>query len=70
MSGYPFRLEVRCHGASVALISQTAEQTAKPSPLTAKLGEILVMAQVYDPKLLIAEFTSPATITGAPMHPR
>src|ERR1700742_4293229 len=62
VAGYPFRLEVRCDGATVSLFSQTADQTATQAPITAKLGEILVMAQVYDPKLLIAEFTAPATI--------
>jgi hypothetical protein len=58
VAGFPFRLEVRCDGVSVSLSSQTATQ----APVTAKLGEILVVAQVYDPKLLIAEFTAPATI--------
>jgi hypothetical protein len=47
----------------VSLMSQTAEQAATQAPITAKLGEILVVAQVYDPKLLIAEFTAPATIS-------
>src|ERR1700704_1643053 len=64
VAGFPFRLEVRCDGASVSLISQTAGQAATQAPVTAKLGEILVVAQVYDPKLLIAEFTAPATISG------
>ena len=64
VAGYPFRLEVRCEGASVSLTSQTAEQTATQSPITARLKQILVVAQVYDPKLLIAEFTAPATIAG------
>ena len=58
VAGFTFRLEVRCDGVSVSLSSQTATQ----APVTAKLGEILVVAQVYDPKLLIAEFTAPATI--------
>jgi hypothetical protein len=62
VAGFPFRLEVRCDGASVSLVSQTAEQAATQAPITAKLGEILVVAQVYDPKLLIAEFTAPATV--------
>ena len=69
VAGFPFRLEVRCDGASVSLRSQTAEQAATQSSFTAKLGEILVVAQIYDPKLLIAEFTAPATISdrgGAP----
>ena len=64
VAGYPFRLEVRCDGASVSLISQTAGQAATQTPITAKLGEILVVSQIYDPKLLIAEFKAPATIAG------
>ena len=60
VAGFPFRLEVRCDGASVSLISQTA---ATQAPITATLGEILVVAQIYDPKLLIAEFTAPATLS-------
>ncbi|MHB8271312.1 DUF2125 domain-containing protein [Bradyrhizobium sp.] len=62
LAGFPFRFEARCSDASVALVSQTAG--APPTPITAKLSEILVVAQVYDPKLLIAEFTAPATISG------
>ena len=63
MAGFPFRLEVRCSGASVSLRSQTAERAATQAPITASLGEILVVAQIWDPKLLIAEFTAPATIS-------
>ena len=63
VAGFPFRLEVRCDGASVTLLSQTAAQAATQAPITAQLGQILVVAQVYDPKLLIAEFTAPATIS-------
>ncbi len=66
VAGFPFRLEVRCDGASVSLVSQTAGQaTASRPPITAKLGEILVVAQIYDPKLLIAEFTAPATLSDS-----
>src|SRR5882757_8601258 len=66
VAGFPFRLEVRCDGASVSLVSQTAGAGA---PVTAKLGEILVVAQVYDPKLLIAEFTAPATVSERGLAP-
>jgi hypothetical protein len=62
VAGFPFRFEVSCSGASVALVSQTAG--APQAPVMAKLGDILVVAQVYDPKLLIAEFAAPATISG------
>jgi hypothetical protein len=69
VAGYPFRLEVRCHGATVSLVAQTAGEAAGQPPITARLGEILVMAQVYDPKLLIAEFTAPATISDRAGRP-
>jgi hypothetical protein len=64
VAGYPFRLEVRCDGVNVSLTAQTAGQDPAQPPIIAKLAEILVVAQVYDPKLLIAEFTAPATITS------
>ena len=64
VAGYPFRLEVHCEGATVVLKSQTADQAAaQVPPLTARLGDILVVAQIYTPKLLIAEFKSPATLS-------
>jgi len=49
----------------VSLISQTAGQAAAQTPVTARLGEILVVAQIYDPKLVIAEFAAPATISDS-----
>jgi hypothetical protein len=67
MSGYPFRFEVRCDGARVTLTSQTAD--AAPAPVTINLGEILAVAQIYDPKLLIAEFKAPATISESSNAP-
>jgi hypothetical protein len=69
VAGFPFRLEVRCDGVSVSLSSQTAGQAATQAPVTAKLGEILVVAQIYDPKLLIAEFAAPATIYDRGQQP-
>src|SRR5437762_6793273 len=47
VAGFPFRLEVRCDGASVALVAQTAGQASAQTPITAKLGQILVVAQIY-----------------------
>ena len=66
IGGYPFRIEVRCDGARVTLTSQTASAT---QPVTIYLGEILTVAQVYDPKLLIAEFHAPATISETSSAP-
>ncbi|ABE61560.1 conserved hypothetical protein [Nitrobacter hamburgensis X14] len=62
LGGFPFRLEVHCEDATVELKSQTADQAAI-APLTARLGDILVIAQIYTPKLLIAEFKAPATLS-------
>ena len=59
---FPFRLEVHCKDATVELKSQTADQAAI-APLTARLGDILVVAQIYTPKLLIAEFKAPAMLS-------
>jgi hypothetical protein len=66
VAGYPFRLEVRCDDASVALVSQTAGAAA---PFTARLGEILVVAQIYQPDRLIAEFKAPATLAEGGQPP-
>ncbi len=60
IGGFPFRLEVRCDGARVTLTSQTAGAT---QPVTISLDEILTVAQVYNPRLLIAEFHAPAAIS-------
>ncbi len=59
VAGYPFRLEIRCEDPSVMLVSQTA---SPQTSFTARLAEILVIAQIYDPKLVIAEFKGPATL--------
>jgi hypothetical protein len=62
VGGFPFRIEVRCAGATVEL------KDAQP-PIAIKLKEILAVAQVWDPKLIVAEFTGPLTASdpgGAP----
>ncbi len=66
VAGYPFRLEVSCEDASVTLVSQTA---GAASPFTARLGEIMVIAQIYQPNLLIADFKAPATIAERDQPP-
>ena len=54
IEGYPFRIEVRCGGAGFEL---------KGTPtLQLKLPRVLAAVQVYDPKLLISEFTGPLEI--------
>ncbi|MEH2622738.1 hypothetical protein V1292_000793 [Bradyrhizobium sp. AZCC 1719] len=66
VAGFPFRFEVRCDDASVSLVSQTAGAQA---PFTARLGEIMVIAQIYQPRLLIAEFKAPATLADRGQPP-
>jgi hypothetical protein len=67
IAGFPFRLEVRCQSASMQLQSQSPERAAQ-APFAVQLGDILVVWQIYDPKLLISEFTAPATISDAGAH--
>src|SRR5262249_4328563 len=55
IGGYPFRIEVRCGGASFEL---------KGTPtLQLKLPLAVAAVQIYDPKLLIGEFTGPLEIS-------
>jgi hypothetical protein len=55
IAGYPFRIEVSCAGAAFEL---------KGTPtLALKLPSVLAAVQVYDPRLLIAEFTGPLDIS-------
>lgn len=58
IGGYPFRIEGRCTDVNVEL------KDARP-PLALKLKEILVVSQMWDPKLFIAEFTGPLTASNA-----
>jgi hypothetical protein len=63
LAGFPFRFEMRCEGAHVTLRSQTARSAL--TPIEVNLNEILAVAQVYDPRLLIAEFKAPAKISDS-----
>jgi hypothetical protein len=56
VGGFPFRIEVRCANAAVEL------KDTQP-PIAIRLKEILVVAQVWDPKHLIAEFTGPLMVS-------
>ncbi|HEX3857995.1 MAG TPA: DUF2125 domain-containing protein [Pseudolabrys sp.] len=55
IGGYPFRIEVNCDRASAVL------NRNKP-PLEIKTPGVLIAAQIYQPTLLISEFTGPLTI--------
>jgi hypothetical protein len=63
VGGYPFRIEVRCGDAA-------AELRDTQPPVALKLKQIVIVAQVWDTKLLIAEFTGPlaASDPGQPAY--
>ncbi len=52
LAGYPFRIEVRCTEAG-------AQMRSTDPPFTVKAKDLLVVAQVYRPNLLIAEVEAP-----------
>lgn len=58
VGGFPFRIEVRCDDAS-------AELRALQPPLSIKAPGLLVAAQIWQPTLLISEFTGPLQIGDA-----
>ncbi len=62
LSGFPFRIEVRCD------LARAEFRQITPS-LDIKTTDILVAAQIYEPTLLISEFTGPMTIAEASHAP-
>lgn len=63
MGGFPFRIEVNCEPAS-------AEFRSNQPPVEVKAGSIVVVAQAYDPTLLISEFHGPLTIADIGQAPK
>ena len=61
VGGYPFRIEVDCDRAS-ALFSSSHP------PVELKASNLVVVAQVYQPGLLVSEFRGPLTV-GEPGKP-
>ncbi len=55
VGGYPFRIEIRCSDASAEL------RNLRPA-LFLKTNDLLVAAQIYQPTLLIGEFTGPLSL--------
>lgn len=62
IGGYPFRIEVHCSDPAATF------QTLAP-PLTLSAKDAIVAAQVYDPTLLIGEFTGPLSVGDAGKTP-
>jgi hypothetical protein len=63
MGGFPFRIEVNCEPAS-------AEFRSNQPPVEVKAGSVVVVAQAYDPTLLISEFYGPLTIADIGQAPK
>ncbi len=61
--GFPFRFEVNCDAAS-------AEFRSNQPPVEVKAGSVVVVAQVYQPNLLISEFQGPLTIADLGQAPK
>ena len=55
VGGFPFRFELRCVGL-------TSELRRNQPPVVLKAKELLAAVQVYDPSLLITEFSGPLTM--------
>jgi hypothetical protein len=62
LGGFPFRIEVRCADANVEVGSINP-------PLSVRMGDVLVAAQIYQPTLLIGEWSSPLTIAEPGQSP-
>lgn len=62
IGGYPFRFELNCDDASALF------KSSQP-PIEVKSRGVLVVAQVYEPTLLIGEFHGPLTISSPGQAP-
>lgn len=58
LGGYPFRIEARCTGVTVTLAGDG-------EAVVLKARDVLAVAQVYQPDLVIAEATGPMTVATA-----
>jgi hypothetical protein len=62
ISGFPFRIEVRC-------TEPIAELRGKGAQVMLKGADLVMLAQVYQPTLLIGEFKSPMTVADPGQPP-
>lgn len=62
IAGFPFRIEVNCTSLAVEIRDGTP-------PLALQATSLLMAAQIYDPTLLIGEFTGPIQIGEAGQRP-
>jgi hypothetical protein len=62
VSGFPFRIEVRCVDPSIEL-------RRNEPPLALKAGDLVVVSQVYQPTHLITELVGPMTLAESGQPP-
>ncbi|MPZ39938.1 MAG: DUF2125 domain-containing protein [Rhizobiales bacterium] len=62
ISGFPFRIEVRCG-------KPMAELRGKGAQVVLNGADLVMLAQIYQPTLLIGEFTSPMTVAESGQPP-
>src|SRR5262245_54290983 len=62
VSGFPFRIEVRCVDPSIEL-------RRNEPPIALKATDLVVVSQIYQPTLLISELTGPMTIAEPGQSP-
>lgn len=63
LRGYPFRIEVRCTDAAL-------QMRALQPPVSVRMGDVLFAAQIYQPTLLIGEWSAPLTIADEGQPPK
>ena len=62
VGGFPFRIEVRC-------IDPSIELRRNEPPVALKASDLVVIAQIYQPTLLISELAGPMTIAESGQSP-
>jgi hypothetical protein len=62
VGGYPFRFEVRC-------TDPTMELVALQPPRTVRAKNLVALAQIYEPGLIVAEITGPVSIAESGRPP-
>jgi hypothetical protein len=63
LAGFPFRIEVRCADAAL-------QMRGMQPPVSVRMGDVLVAAQIYQPTLLIGEWSAPLTISDEGQSPK
>lgn len=63
LAGFPFRIEVRCADAAL-------QMRGMQPPVSVRMGDVLIAAQIYQPTLLIGEWSAPLSISDEGQPPK